>query len=40
MDELSCTVTDNTLQDCSYKTIEDCDQTEGAGVECSYAGKS
>ena len=41
MDDVICNPdTDDTLLDCSYRdeTNEDCESTEGAGVECFYYG--
>ena len=34
VDEIKCKGTEETLDDCPYRTIEDCDENEGAGVIC------
>jgi len=35
MDEVGCVGNEATLQDCSYRTSDDCGRSEGAGVICS-----
>ena len=36
MDNVNCTGTIESLQDCSYITEHDCGEGEGAGVQCYY----
>ena len=37
MDDVQCTGDEDTIQQCTYSLNENCDSTEGAGVECSYS---
>ena len=39
MDNVNCTGTIESLQDCSYRTKDDCVEGEGAGVQCYHGEK-